>query len=279
MSAPIVVTTQSFQTDVIENPLPVLVDFWADWCEPCKMLAPVLDTLAADYTGRVVIAKVNVDEENQAAAAAGIRSLPTLMLFVGGQPVEQIVGVQPEANIRAILDKHAGAATEEPQAPLAPDADGNPDVAIAKLQSLLADDPGNVDAIAAMARIHVMNGELETARALLEPLGEEEHGHAAVLQVNAAIYFAELAQTETGTSGADPEDSEATLADLRSSGIAAIATGDHDQAAACFLAILARDRKFDDDFGRLALLQLNDLLGADDERVGAIRRRMMTLIY
>ncbi len=279
MSSPVSVTTQNFQSYVLENPLPVLVDFWADWCEPCKMLAPVLDTLAADYDGRAVVAKVNVDEENQIAAAAGIRSLPTLMVFVDGQPVDQIVGVQPEANIRAVLEKHLGDTPEKPAPKLEPDAGSSPEATIAQLQALLEEDPGNVEALAAIARIHIMNSDLEAAQTLVDSVAEDDQGKPEIAQIRAALFFAKLSDSEDSAANQKPFSPELPLSDLRAGGIQAVAQGNHDDAAECFLAILGRDRSFADDFGRAALLQLIDLLGPEDERVGQIRRRMMTLIY
>ncbi|PIE47853.1 MAG: thioredoxin [Gammaproteobacteria bacterium] len=107
MSATILTTTDaSFKSDVLESNVPVLVDFWAPWCGPCKALAPVLEELAADYEGKVKIAKVNVDDNNQVAAKFGIRSIPTLFVFKGGERVEALVGLQSKEQLAQALDKH-----------------------------------------------------------------------------------------------------------------------------------------------------------------------------
>jgi thioredoxin 1 len=96
----------SFTKDVLENDVPVLVDFWAEWCMPCKMIAPIVEQLAAEYQGRIKVGKVNVDENPQTASKFGIRGIPTLLLFSKGQPVEQIIGAVPKAQIKSKIDAH-----------------------------------------------------------------------------------------------------------------------------------------------------------------------------
>lgn len=96
----------SFKQDVLESDLPVLVDFWAEWCAPCHMIAPIVEQIAQDYQGRVKVGKLNVDENPQIAAQFGIRGIPTLLLFDKGKPVEQIIGAVPKAQIKTKLDAH-----------------------------------------------------------------------------------------------------------------------------------------------------------------------------
>lgn len=100
-----VVTDASFDADVLKSDLPVLVDFWAEWCGPCKMLAPVLDELATEYAGKAKIAKVNIDDHQDLAGQFGIRSIPTLLIFKGGQVVEQSVGLKSKKDLKASLDR------------------------------------------------------------------------------------------------------------------------------------------------------------------------------
>lgn len=275
MSQTLTVTTSTFEADVLNSATPVLVDFWADWCGPCKALTPVLDKIAADYADRLVVAKVNVDEEQQIAGAAGIQSLPTMMLFVDGKPVDQIVGAQPDANIRAIIDRHvAGAEDPDSAAPaeLPPlNDDGDPEAAIAKLRTLLAEQPDNPEAHAAIARIMIVNGWLEQAQNELSELPETVADTPAIAQVSAALYFAE----QDNAIAAPETDLETRFAGALTAAIA----GEHDEAADLLLGIMAEDRGFSDDAGRLALLKLIDLLGPDDSRAGSLRRRMMTIIY
>src|SRR3954471_10102039 len=101
-------TQENFATEVIQSPTPVLVDFWAEWCGPCKMIAPILDELADEYEGRVKIVKVNIDEQQGIAAEYGIRAIPTLLLFDKGQVADQIVGLRSKRDLKASFDRVAG---------------------------------------------------------------------------------------------------------------------------------------------------------------------------
>lgn len=102
----LIATDANFETEVLKSEIPVLVDFWAEWCGPCKMLAPTVEAIAGDYNGKVKFAKLNVDENGQTANSYGIRGIPTLLLFKGGQVQDQIVGNTPRDNIERVLDKH-----------------------------------------------------------------------------------------------------------------------------------------------------------------------------
>jgi thioredoxin 1 len=103
----VTVTKSNFEQEVLQSPKPVLVDFWAEWCGPCKMLTPILDELATEFDGRVRIAKVNIDEHQELAAQFGISSIPTLLLFKNGEVVEQVVGLRSKRDLKANLDRVA----------------------------------------------------------------------------------------------------------------------------------------------------------------------------
>ena len=105
----ITVTTSNFDQEVLKSPAPVLIDFWAEWCGPCKMVAPILDELSAEYDGKVKIGKVNIDDHQDLATQYNIRAIPTLLLFKGGQVVDQIVGLRSKKDFKAKLDKVAAA--------------------------------------------------------------------------------------------------------------------------------------------------------------------------
>ncbi len=107
MASPLIVTLtqENFAQQVLQSPVPVLVDFWAEWCNPCRTLAPLLDELADEYDGTIKIGKVNTDDQQQLAADYGIRALPTLLLFNKGQVTEQMVGLRSRRDLKASLDR------------------------------------------------------------------------------------------------------------------------------------------------------------------------------
>ena len=106
--AVITLNEENFDKEVLQSDIPVLVDFWATWCAPCRMIAPVIDAIAEEYEGRLKVGKVNVDESSSLAIRYGIRAIPTLILFKDGKVVEQLVGVQPKDTIKSIIEKHLG---------------------------------------------------------------------------------------------------------------------------------------------------------------------------
>jgi putative thioredoxin len=170
------VTIANFETEVIEASLslPVLVDFWAPWCGPCKSLGPVLEKIEAEYGGRFRLAKVNSDAEQQIAGAFGIRSIPTCILMIGGQPVDGFTGAQPEGQIKAFLDRHLPAADEMPanaDAPQeqAPAEAADPRSAQDQLADALAQNPGNDDLRFDYVKLLISSGQLAEAAAALAP--------------------------------------------------------------------------------------------------------------
>jgi putative thioredoxin len=170
------VTIQNFEAEVIEASMttPVLVDFWAPWCGPCKSLGPVLEKVEAAYEGRFKLVKINSDEEQQLAQAFGIKSIPTCVLLMNGQPVDGFMGALPEGQVKQFLDKHlpaaealqAQAATEEAQEP---EQAGDAPSARTSLEQALATDPGNDDARFDLVKLLIGLGELAEAAALLAP--------------------------------------------------------------------------------------------------------------
>jgi putative thioredoxin len=255
-------TVENFMTAVVEasNTTPVLVDFWAPWCGPCRTLMPLLDRIADDYQGRFILAKVNTEEQTQLAAHFQIRSIPTVMLVHHGEVVDQFMGLQPEATIKAMLDRHVPpAATAAEAAPALEPAARPEDVAARLLDSR--------DAAAAAAAI--------------EALEQAQAGHPALKALRARLAFVETANARPDFMGlraaleADPGDAGSRHALAAHHALA----GDFGTALAEWLELMRRDRKFGDDAGRRSLLQAFDLLGEQDPLVAQYRRRMAALLH
>jgi putative thioredoxin len=257
----IVATAENFMTDVVEasNSKPVLVDFWAPWCGPCRTLMPLLDRIADDYAGRFTLAKVNTEEQPQLAAHFQIRSIPTVLLIHRGEVVEQFVGLQPEPAIKALLDRYV-AALEEVHEPATAQASERPaDTATRRLEQ--RDAEGAAAAIEALAGIQADHPQLGALRAQLAFV-QIANAQPDVLALRAAL-------------AANPSDARARYA----LGAHHALAGDYATALAEWLELMRRDRRFDDDAGRRALLQAFELLGEQEPLVAQYRRRMASLLH
>ncbi|MDE2047907.1 MAG: thioredoxin [Betaproteobacteria bacterium] len=186
------VTLQNFEADVIEASFsqPVLVDFWASWCGPCKALGPILEKLEGVYAGRFTLAKIDSDAEQQLAGAFGVRSIPTVILMKNGQPVDGFVGALPEGQIRQFLDKHVPTADEltaDAQTQVAEDlaAQGDTRSALDKLREALAINPANDEARFDYVRLLLDEGRLDDARMAFEPLAAKSSKAAPVARIDA----------------------------------------------------------------------------------------------
>ncbi|HCC63040.1 MAG TPA: thioredoxin [Pseudomonas sp.] len=280
------VTSANFEQLVLENSFhkPVLVDFWAEWCAPCKALMPLLAKITEEYQGELVLAKVNCDIEQEVVARFGVRSLPTVVLFKDGQPVDGFAGAQPESAIRAMLEPHV-------QAPAAPEADlletaqalfaeGRISDAENLLKQLLAEDNENAAALILYARCLAERGELGEAELVLDAVKGDEHKQAlagARAQLTFLRQAADLPEVADLKSrlAQDAEDDEAAY----QLAIQQLARQQHEAALDGLLKLFVRNRGYADGLPHKTLLQVFDLLGSDHPLVTTYRRKLYQALY
>ncbi len=281
-------TTQAFVKDVIEDSKrqPVLVDFWAPWCGPCKQLTPVLEKAVKAAKGKVKLVKMNIDEHPAIPGQMGIQSIPAVIAFSNGQPVDGFMGALPEAQVVAFLERLTkGKVTPEDRDLLkAADAalvEGNPAAAAEIYAALLQEDSGNVHALAGLARCYVETGALEQAKQTLALVPEDKRNETPVAAARAALEVAEqaknlgpLAELE-GKVLANPLDHQARF-DLA---VALNAKGDRAEAANQLLEIVKRDRKWNDDGARKQLVQFFEAWGFADPAAVEGRKRLSSILF
>ena len=275
---------QNFQQLVLEKSInkPVLVDFWADWCQPCQTIMPMLAKLAEEYDGKFELAKVNADQEQELSAHFGIKSLPTMKLFYQGQIVEEKLGAVPESEIRAMLDKHIVSESDQfIQAANMAYQQGQTDKALELLNHALAKDPENAELKVSIAQMVYAQGDVSSATALLDSLDDDGNKLDAAIKLRAEIKLAEqladlppIEDIEQRLQQ-DPADLEALLYKSRH----LTAHGDFDNAMECLLTIMRTDRGYQDDIGRTSLLELFDLLGGEHPSVQTYRRKLFNLLH
>jgi putative thioredoxin len=264
------VTTATFPAEVVNASAsqPVLVDFWAPWCGPCRALGPVLEQLADENAGKVKVVKVNTDENQDLAQQFQIRSIPAVKLFRGGRVVDEFVGAQPLAQVRAFLQPHLPRASEGELKLARELADqGDYDGAITKLRSIATTDPANLDGRRDLARYLALTGEVVEASKVLGQLPPQAQNDAASSAVRALIHFAALATSDAARSDAS-----------RASAARALLGGSPDAAIESLLGRMQGDRAFATRAGREDLLQAFALLPANDERISGWRRRLAALL-
>lgn len=277
-------TQDNFETDVLEASFttPVLVDFWAPWCGPCKTLMPLLDKIVGEARGALKLAKVNTDEEMALAGSFGIRSLPTVVLFKEGRPVDGFMGAQPEGAIRALLAKHMGAAPAPEPEPEAEPELGVEDLAalISGLQAQIKAEPKKHELKAELADALLRAGLTDEAVRLLDQLPGEVQEHEVARRARARLGFVhavEHSPRDVDLAAAVAADPGNLLARYQLG--ARLLLGEQYAAGMDqFLAILKADRKFDEDLGRRALLDAFRIV-PEPELVGEYRRRMSSLLF
>ena len=276
----------SFEQLVIENSFhkPVLVDFWAEWCAPCKALMPLLAKITEQYAGELLLAKVDCDVEQDIVQRFGIRSLPTVVLFKDGQPVDGFAGAQPEAAIRQMLAPHvaepAPAAADPLEAAQALFADGRFADAEALLKQLLTENNEHAAALILYARCLAERGELGEAEAVLNAVKGDEHKQAlagAKAQLTFLRQAADLPEVADLKSrlAQDASDDEAAY----QLAVQQLARQQYEPALDALLKLFVRNRGYQDGLPHKTLLQVFDLLGGDHPLVTAYRRKLYQAIY
>jgi len=281
-------TTQTFVKDVVEESKrqPVLIDFWAPWCGPCKQLTPVLEKAVRAAKGKVKLVKMNIDEHPAIPGQMGIQSIPAVIAFVNGQPADGFMGALPESQVVAFLerltkDTIGGEAKDLLKAADAALADGDAASAANLYAELLAEDNGNVQALAGLARCYVETGALEQAQQTLALVPDSKRNESSVVAALAALQLAEqakslgpIAELERKVA-ANPLDHQARF-DLA---LALNGKGQRLDALEQLIGIVRRDRKWNDDGARKQLIQFFDAWGPADEATIEGRKRLSSILF
>jgi len=260
----------------------VLVDFWADWCQPCKMLMPVLAKLAEEYQGKFILAKLNTEADQELAAYFRIRSIPTCKLFKDGREVDEFMGALPEAQLRAFLDRHIEKPVDEREALVARLLEqGDFEAARQRVAEALQAEPENAAMRLLAAQIEAADGNIDAAQAILDDLSLKEAQSPEVAALRSELFFyravqgapapQELAQrVAAGQGGSEAQYQLACHQTL---------AGDFEGALERLLDLLKKDRAYGDDAARKAMVAIFNLLGNEGEFVAAYRGRMARALY
>ncbi len=280
----------TFAADVLEasREVPVIVDFWAPWCGPCKQLGPALEKAVNEAKGAVRLVKINIDENQEIARQLRIQSIPTVYAFKNGQPVDGFMGAIPESQIKTFVQSLGGApAGVDQSAEILAAADeaaaaGDISMAAQAYGHLLQEEPGHPKAVAGLARCYLLSGDVERAKATLQLVRPDGAGDESVKAVDAELKLREQSSKAAGSLdaarakvAADPGDLQARY-DLA---LAIDASGDRAGGIDELLAIVKRDRKWNEDAARKHLLTLFDAMGPTDPRTAEARRKLSAVLF
>ncbi len=275
---------QNFAELVLDksHQVPVVVDFWAAWCAPCRSLMPLLAKLAEEYQGKFLLVKVNSDEQQELAAANGIRSLPTVRIFKFGKVVDEFMGAQPEGVLREIIDRHILRETDLlfTDAMAAQQA-GDVERTVELLQKLVASDENHKDARVALARIYFEQQRFEEIEPLFRTLRIDLAEDPEIHELKARLQFAEITRDAPAaadleaTIAAEPDNNEARYR----WGALKVLQGDYEAGLEQFIDIMRRDRGFRDDGARKAILGVFDILGGAGPLVNRYRAMMASALH
>ena len=284
-------TTQTFVKDVIEESRrqPVLIDFWAPWCGPCRQLTPILEKAVRAAKGRVKLVKMNIDEHPAIPGQMGIQSIPAVIAFVGGQPADGFMGAIPESQVNAFIEKltrGVPAAGEPDLAEVLKEAEavfaeGDIQTAAQIYAEVLAHDATNIAALAGLAKCYVATDAIDKAKQTLALVPEAKRNDTAVKAVQAAIDLAEQASSLGPVHelerkvAANPLDHQARF-DLAT---ALNAAGNRREATDQLLEIVKRDRKWNDDAARKQLVQFFEAWGGAEDATVEGRKRLSTILF
>ena len=285
------VTTQSFMADVVDasRDRPVIVDFWAPWCGPCKTLGPVIERVVAEQGGKVVLAKMDIEKYPEIAGQMGVQSIPAVVAFVDGQPADAFMGAQPEAQVRAFVEKLASrvktpeedASAQMLEAAKAMEANGDHAGAMDAYGRLAQANPGDLDALAGLGRIYVAVGELPMARQLLDTIPAEVQAKEPIAAFRLAVEQAEQAEAlgDTGDLAAkveaDPSDHQARF----DYAVALAGRGEREKAVEHLLQIVRTDREWNDDGARRQLVEFFEAWGFKDPASKLGRRGLSSILF
>jgi putative thioredoxin len=281
-------TTQTFVKDVIEESKrqPVLVDFWAEWCGPCKQLGPVLEKVVKAAKGKVKLVKMDIDKHPSIPGQLGIQSIPAVFAFVNGQPIDGFMGALPESQVQAFIervtkDRIGGEELDLLKAANEALANGDAEAAAELYAQVVAQEPTSVAALAGLARAYVLTGAIEQAKQTLALVPEAKRNDAAVAAARAALEVAEQAKsvgplTELEQKvAANPLDHQARF-DLA---VALNGNGRRQEAVDNLLDIVKRDRKWNEDGARKQLVQFFEAWGPTDEATVNGRKRLSSILF